>query len=275
MTAICQASETLKIPIEETENKEFAVQLLSAPFPGNIPFKMIKSFEALWKDPGVVQLYTRRNEFQLLDSSSYLLPEVSRIANKKFVPTDQDILRSRIQTTGIIDTTFLLNGKEWVLVDVGGQRSERKKWIHCFEDVTAILFCVGTSEFNETLYEDNKTNRMHEALKLFHEICGSKWFVETAIVLFLNKSDLFKEKIEAGASIKDCFEEYEGEDNYKDSLSYIEHQFTDVMDINTGQKRNVFSHVTCATDTTCVKVVFDAVRDFVIRDALRAGGMVL
>ena len=42
------------------------------------------------------------------------------------------------------------------MVDVGGQRSERKKWIHCFEGVTAILFCVALSAYDLTLEEDGK-----------------------------------------------------------------------------------------------------------------------
>lgn len=47
----------------------------------------------------------------------------------------------------------------WIcrLFDVGGQRSERKKWIHCFEDVTAIIFCVGMSEYDQVLHEDETT----------------------------------------------------------------------------------------------------------------------
>jgi hypothetical protein len=40
---------------------------------------------------------------------------------------------------------------------VGGQRSERKKWIHCFEDVTAIIFCVAMSEYDQVLHEDETT----------------------------------------------------------------------------------------------------------------------
>ena len=39
-------------------------------------------------------------------------------------------------------------------IDVGGQRSERKKWIHCFEDVTAILFFVALSAYDLGLRED-------------------------------------------------------------------------------------------------------------------------
>ena len=48
------------------------------------------------------------------------------------------------------------------MFDVGGQRNERKKWIHCFDDVTAVIFVAAISEYDQNLYEDHKTNRMHE-----------------------------------------------------------------------------------------------------------------
>lgn len=41
------------------------------------------------------------------------------------------------------------------MFDVGGQRSERKKWIHCFENVTSIIFCVALSEYDQVLLEEN------------------------------------------------------------------------------------------------------------------------
>jgi len=43
------------------------------------------------------------------------------------------------------------------MFDVGGQRSERKKWIHCFEGVTAIIFIVAMSEYDLMLAEDQDT----------------------------------------------------------------------------------------------------------------------
>ena len=53
------------------------------------------------------------------------------------------------------------------LFDVGGQRSERKKWIHCFEDVTAIIFCVAMSEYDQVLHEDETTVRPYTHFSSF------------------------------------------------------------------------------------------------------------
>lgn len=46
------------------------------------------------------------------------------------------------------------------MFDVGGQRSERKKWIHCFENVTSIIFCVALSEYDQTLLEESNQVRL-------------------------------------------------------------------------------------------------------------------
>ena len=95
------------------------------------------------------------------------------------------------------------------MVDVGGQRSERKKWIHCFENVTAVLFVVAISEYDQTLFEDGTVNRLQEALTLFDSICNSAWFIKTSIVLLLNKIDRFREKILL-SRLGAYFPEYEG-----------------------------------------------------------------
>ena len=52
-------------------------------------------------------------------------------------------------------------------IDVGGQRTERKKWIHCFEDVLLIMFLAAVSEFDQVLEEDNTQNR-HESIFLLN-----------------------------------------------------------------------------------------------------------
>ena len=83
-----------------------------------------------------------------------------------------------------------------ILVDVGGQRNERKKWIHCFQDVTAIIYCCAMNEYDLLLEEDSFTNRMHESLNVFEDILNNPYFTSTPIILFLNKRDLFEEKIQ-------------------------------------------------------------------------------
>lgn len=101
-----------------------------------------------------------------------------------YKPTDQDILLTRIKTTGIVEVSFIIKkvhfryvswlpefrlarlfiqklGNQTIdpfrVFDVGGQRSERKKWIHCFEDVNAIIFIAAVSEYDEVLFEDETT----------------------------------------------------------------------------------------------------------------------
>jgi guanine nucleotide-binding protein subunit alpha len=84
---------------------------------------------------------------------------IDRIAGAGYIPDDQDVLRSRVKTTGIIETIFRIGDLTYRLYDVGGQRSERKKWIHCFENVTAIVFMVAISEYDQKLVEDEAVVR--------------------------------------------------------------------------------------------------------------------
>ncbi|CAO3591864.1 unnamed protein product [Absidia cylindrospora] len=95
------------------------------------------------------------------------------------------------------------------MFDVGGQRSERKKWIHCFDSVASIIFCVALSEYDQVLLEESQQNRMLESLSLFESIINSRWFLHTSIMLFLNKVDIFKLKV-ARCPMQNYFPDYGG-----------------------------------------------------------------
>ena len=112
------------------------------------------AIRSLWRDPAVQEAVRRAREFQLNDSAVYYFNAIDRMSQQSYMPTDQDILRSRVKTTGITETTFQVGELTYKLFDVGGQRSERKKWIHCFENVTALVFLVSLSEYDQMLYED-------------------------------------------------------------------------------------------------------------------------
>lgn len=80
--------------------------------------------------------------------------DVERLFAKDYLPTDQDILRTRLRTTGITETIFELGNLTYRMFDVGGQRSERKKWIHVFDNVQVVLFLVAISGYDHVLVED-------------------------------------------------------------------------------------------------------------------------
>lgn len=205
--------------------------------------------------------------------SSYF-DSIDRIAAHDYMPNDQDVLRSRVKTTGITETTFIIQDLTYRMFDVGGQRSERKKWIHCFENVTTILFLVAISEYDQLLFEDETVNRMQEALTLFDSICNSRWFIKTSIILFLNKIDRFKEKLPV-SPMQNYFPDYEGEHcpvassrdknsdptdlggpDYAAACDYILNRF---VSLNQAETKQIYTHFTCATDTTQIRFVMGAV----------------
>lgn len=104
---------------------------------------------------------------------------IDRIGDPSYVPTDQDVLRSRVKTTGITETTFVIGELTYRMFDVGGQRSERKKWIHCFENVTAIIFLVAISEYDQVLIEDETVVR--KIYSCIQVQCQSKFLVSRTV----------------------------------------------------------------------------------------------
>jgi len=193
------------------------------------------------------------------DCYSYF-DSIDRIAAPDYIPNDQDVLRSRVKTTGITETTFIIGDLTYRMFDVGGQRSERKKWIHCFENVTTILFLVAISEYDQLLFEDETVNRMQEALTLFDSICNSRWFVKTSIILFLNKIDRFKEKLPV-SPMKNYFPDYEGGPDYAAACDYILNRF---VSLNQHETKQIYTHFTCATDTMQIRFVMAAVNGMFI-----------
>ena len=85
---------------------------------------------------------------------SYFFPDLDRLFDPAYQPNEQDIVHTRARTIGITETVFHLRDHEMLMVDVGGQKSERRKWIHCFQDVTSILFLVSLSGYDQCLIED-------------------------------------------------------------------------------------------------------------------------
>ncbi|KAK3894606.1 hypothetical protein Pcinc_001654 [Petrolisthes cinctipes] len=273
LMAIIRAMGQLKIDFKDSTRADDArhfFTLASAADEGELTPELANIMKRLWNESGVQHCFSRSREYQLNDSASYYLNALDRIARPGYVPTQQDVLRTRVKTTGIVETNFSFKNLNFKLFDVGGQRSERKKWIHCFEGVTAIIFVVALSGYDLVLAEDEEMNRMIESMKLFDSICNNKWFVETSIILFLNKKDLFEEKI-SKSPLTICFPEYQGNNTYEDSANYIRMKFENLN--KRKDQKEIYTHFTCATDTNNIQFVFDAVTDVIIKNNLKDCGL--
>lgn len=63
----------------------------------------------------------------------YYFNKIEEIKSPSYLPSETDILYCRIRTSGIVTEAYNIDGSMFEMYDVGGQRNERKKWIHCFE----------------------------------------------------------------------------------------------------------------------------------------------
>eukprot|EP01111_Echinosteliopsis_oligospora_P011846 TRINITY_DN3998_c0_g1_i1.p1 TRINITY_DN3998_c0_g1~~TRINITY_DN3998_c0_g1_i1.p1 ORF type:complete len:357 (-),score=96.24 TRINITY_DN3998_c0_g1_i1:41-1111(-) len=231
-----------------------------------------EDIKALLDDPII---HSRRSNCDNIYVCSGFLDDIDRIAGEKYTPTDQDILKARAKTTGIVEISFTMDDVMFKIVDVGGQRCQRRKWINCFEDVSAVVFCAALNEYDVGLYEDPTINRMTESITIFNNISNTEWLRESAMILFLNKDDLFREKIKR-VPLSEYFSEFTtkadlgSQEYYEAAIDYIKQKFITQC---TSPARQIYTHITCATDTDRVRVVFKVVKDVILRRALDSAGI--
>jgi len=265
MKVIVSALTKLGAALEKSENEERVHRIAKVPAAGDAWCQQIgEDIQALWSDAGIKEVYELKDQvFQLNDSASYFFDNIHRFLDPEYIPTQDDILRVRVRTTGIEEAVFGFEDMHFRMLDVGGQRSERRKWIHCFDSVKAVIFCSSLVEYDQTLREDDSQNRMKESLLLFDEICNSPWFRETDIILFLNKTDLFKDKC-LKVSLKTCFPDYTGGLTFEHSSAFIKQKFLE----QNASPHTVYVHFTCAISTENVEFVFRCVRETILKEIM-------
>ncbi|KAF4218155.1 hypothetical protein CNMCM8980_009933 [Aspergillus fumigatiaffinis] len=228
-------------------------------------YKVRDAMREMWVDAGVQKAVSRGHEFALHDNLQYFFGSLDRLFKPGWLPDNQDMLQARLRTTGITETLFELGQMNFRMMDVGGQRSERKKWIHCFEGVQCLLFMVALSGYDQCLVEDQNANQMHEAMMLFESLVNGEWFKRKPIILFLNKIDLFRGKLEF-SPVSKHFPDYNGSNSDFDAAArYFADRF---RGINRIPDREIYIHYTNATDTTLLKATMESVQDMIIQKNL-------
>jgi len=289
---VIQAVQVVVSFAEETfiEENKLSPTLLEAL--GNAVF-------CLWSLKALTLTYeNKRSRLTVLDNMDHFLNKVKEVMKPDYLPDNEDVLKARVRTTGMIEMMYEMNDNIFKICDVGGQRSERRKWISSFEHVSAIIFVGALNHYSCVLFEDENINAMHEALELFDYICNSKWFRKSEMIVFLNKDDVFKDALGCGNSLSLCFskeknwngDEWNPQLNYvvKPNVHYLEDPefppcydaalvfiLEEFLKINKNPDKTIFHHVTCATDSNSIKTVFWDVQNILIRTGLRTGGLMV
>lgn len=209
--------------------------------------------------------------YQQEDSEQYFLSNLARVSAMGYVPTTQDILHARQKTTGIVETQFISQNALFRIVDVGGQRSERKKWSMLFSDITGIIFCADVSCYDTPLREDPRVNRLLDSLQVFAQICANKDLTSRDIILFLNKTDLLAKKVK-----RSPFPELTQFANApKDATAATALQFIETLYRNVAKEHSpnkvIYVHHTIATDTANIQQTFtEIVKEIIRKDNVNA-----
>jgi GTPase SAR1 family protein len=225
----------------------------------------------LWESPDIKRILADKVnvEYELPDSTEYFLNQLSTVLDPLYVPSNADLFRVRIPTTGIQETEFIVKGVKFLLVDVGGQRNERRKWINCFDNVNAVLYFVAISEYDQVLYEDSAVNRMRESMDMFKKI-ANEYFPSHSIILFFNKMDKLQEKVKS-VDVAKYFDKFSGPKGDADAVfEFFKSVF---LELNDNKQRTIYSFPSCATDTKIVKKIFDSIKDTIIRQQLESSAL--
>ena len=260
-----RAMELLRIQYENPESHDKAETVRSVDFETVTTFEnpYVDAIKDLWNDVGIMECYDRRREYQLTDSAKYYLSDLDRIADNDYLPSDLDIISVRAPTIGVIEYPVdLEKGIRFTLVDVGGQRSERRKWIHTFENVASLFFVASLAEYDQILFESENENKMEESLALFKTMIRYPWFMHSAVMLFLNKTDLLEEQI-MYSHLDDYFPDYDG--HRQDPTGAREFILKMFLSCNPDKEKTIYSHFICARNTENVRFVVKAVTDTILR----------
>ncbi|XP_023524236.1 guanine nucleotide-binding protein alpha-1 subunit [Cucurbita pepo subsp. pepo] len=243
--------------------------------------------ETLWNDAAIQETYARGNELQVPDCAHYFMENLQRLSDVNYIPTKEDVLYARVRTTGVVEIQFSpvgenkKSGEVYRLFDVGGQRNERRKWIHLFEGVTAVIFCAAISEYDQTLFEDEQKNRMMETKELFEWVLKQECFEKTSFMLFLNKFDIFEKKVlQVPLSVCEWFRDYQpvstGKQEIEHAYEFVKKKFEELYFQTTSPDRvdRVFKvYRTTALDQKLVKKTFKLVDETLRRRNLLEAGL--
>lgn len=246
--------------------------------------QIVDDIRILWGNENFQATLRLSHLYHLEDTWVDFVRKLERYPNQwggpNWLPNDDDMLRARTMTVGYNSTEITLDDRRFVLIDVGGQRSERRKWMNLFGDIDAVIFVTALSEYNQTLFEAKDVNRLQESLGLFKQYSSMNEFRDSAFMLFLNKFDLFQDKFyDKGQElvkpdVPDIRDPPKREEEQDRSCQLALQWFNDIFYSQADRPRNeIYVKVTTALDKKNVKFVLTSCKDHIFTRHLRDAGM--
>ncbi|KAI0355795.1 G-protein alpha subunit [Trametes cingulata] len=234
----------------------------------------VDEIEMLWWHSGVQSLI-KGNKLRLEEYAAFFLANIRRISQPDYLPSNEDILHVRLQTIGVTEHAFDINlggaHYNWLLYDVGGARHA---WVPYFDDATAIIFLAPISAFDQYLEEDPRTNRIDDSLQLFTAICSNKLLSNAALVLMLNKTDLLRQKLQAGIKVRKYISSYGDRPNsYEEVSEYFRAHFIQVHRRKDISHRPLYLHFTSMLDIKATQAIIINVGEAIMRQHLTKIGL--
>ncbi|KAI6160983.1 guanine nucleotide binding protein, alpha subunit, partial [Pisolithus thermaeus] len=211
----------------------------------------------LWEDSLVQELLSQR-KVRIEDSSGFFLNDIDRIVSRDYEPSDDDVVRARLRSVGVQEYKFTVaagqcildQGKEWIMYDLEGTRSMRASWAPFFDDVNAIIFLAPISCFDEQLREDRNVNRLEDSLQLWRTVCSSRILAKTQIILFLNKCDILRNKLQRGVQVKAHVPSFgDRKNDAATAMKYFQHHFKEIFKASSPEQRSLYAYFTSVVDT--------------------------
>ncbi|KDR75300.1 hypothetical protein GALMADRAFT_69553 [Galerina marginata CBS 339.88] len=234
----------------------------------------------LWNDT-VTKKILHARQLRLEDSPGFFLDDVERIAGLEYQPSDQDIVRARLRTTGVQEHHFTMDRAnaggvlDWVMYDVAGKRHYTyfAAWIPYFREITALIFLAPISSFNERLEEDPRIYRLEDTFNLWKTICSSRLLDQVQIILFLNKTDLLQKKLEQGIRLQKYIPEYDKANDYETVSTWFRKIFKRYYLQHSAPGRIFISHFTSVVDTKATALTLQAVQATILRNDIAGAGL--
>eukprot|EP00475_Leptophrys_vorax_P004548 TRINITY_DN12727_c0_g1_i5.p1 TRINITY_DN12727_c0_g1~~TRINITY_DN12727_c0_g1_i5.p1 ORF type:complete len:364 (-),score=76.31 TRINITY_DN12727_c0_g1_i5:37-1098(-) len=227
-----------------------------------------RAFEVLYSNPVFQSALVETQRSPKLSISrctvrhlQYWKENLSTICGSDYVPRIPDILRTKRTTLGVTSLEFSGKDASFTLVDVGGTRSQRSKWLHQFPLSTALMYVCSLGHYNQRLFEGEESLCLVEAIGLFETLMNHHDLANKNVFLFFTMRDIFEDKfVNQKIPLQDTLPEYPGSEDPNVAIEFITAQF---LSKNKNPQRNISVFVGNALSEEDARKVLGAVESAV------------